>query len=40
MDHGTQVFGIGPDDGVDTYWGADVSQAQLAHDVLMLLDKG
>jgi protein SCO1/2 len=40
VDHGTQVFGIGPDDGVDTYWGADVSQAQLAHDVTMLLDEG
>lgn len=37
VDHGTQVFGIGPDDGVDTYWGSDVSQAQLTHDVTLLL---
>jgi protein SCO1/2 len=40
VDHGTQVFGIGPDDGVDTYWGSDVSQAQLTRDVTMLLDQG
>ncbi|NPD06408.1 SCO family protein [Nocardioides sp. zg-1308] len=40
VDHGTQVFGIGPDDGVETFWGSDVSQAQLAHDVTMLLDRG
>ncbi len=40
VDHGTQVFGIGPDDGVDTFWGSDVSQAQLARDVTMLLDRG
>lgn len=40
VDHGTQVFGIGPDDQVTTYWSSDVSQAQLAHDVTMLLDEG
>jgi protein SCO1/2 len=40
VDHGTQVFGIGPEDGVETLWRSDVSQAQLAHDVTMLLDEG
>ncbi|WP_210651297.1 SCO family protein [Nocardioides sp. SYSU D00065] len=40
VDHGTQVFGIGADDGVDTFWGSDVSQAQLAQDVTMILDQG
>ncbi len=40
VDHGTQVFGISADDDVETYWGSDVSQAQLAHDVTMLLDEG
>ncbi|WP_210441151.1 SCO family protein [Nocardioides xinjiangensis] len=40
VDHGTQVFGISADDDVETYWGSDVSQAQLARDVTMLLDEG
>ena len=40
VDHGTQVFGISADDDVETFWSSDVSQAQLAHDVTMLLDEG
>ena len=40
VDHGTQVFGISAADDVETFWGSDVSQAQLAHDVTMLLDEG
>ena len=40
VDHGTQVFAISPDDEVTAFWRADVSQAQLAHDVTMLLDEG
>ncbi len=38
--HGTQVIGIDADDVAPVYWNADVSQAQLAHDVTMLLDEG
>ena len=40
VEHGTQVFGMGPDGDVDEFWGADVSQAQLTRDVLTLLDEG
>jgi protein SCO1/2 len=38
--HGTQVIGIDADDVAPVYWNADVSPAQLAHDVTMLLDEG
>jgi protein SCO1/2 len=38
--HGTQVLAVDGDDEVPVYWKADVSQAQLAHDVTMLLDEG
>ena len=40
VEHGTQVFAVDSDDDVTMFWGADVSQAQLAHDVTMLLDEG
>ncbi|MBD3914636.1 SCO family protein [Nocardioides hwasunensis] len=40
VEHGTQVFAIDADDDVTTFWRADVSQAQLTHDVTMLLDEG
>jgi protein SCO1/2 len=38
--HGTQVLAVDGDDVVPVFWNADVSQAQLAHDVTMLLDEG
>jgi protein SCO1/2 len=38
--HGTQVLAIDSSDETPAYWKADVSQAQLAHDVTMLLDEG
>ena len=38
--HGTQVLAIDSDDETPMYWNSDVSQAQLAHDVTMLLDEG
>ncbi|HEV2796394.1 MAG TPA: SCO family protein [Nocardioides sp.] len=38
--HGTQVIGIDASDVAPVYWNADVSQAQLASDVTMLLDEG
>jgi protein SCO1/2 len=38
--HGTQVLAVDGDDEVPVFWKADVSQAQLAHDVTMLLDEG
>jgi protein SCO1/2 len=38
--HGTRVMAIDADDQTPIMWDHDVSQAQLAHDVLMLLDKG
>ena len=38
--HGTQVLAVDGDDEVPVFWKADVSQAQLAHDVTMLLDQG
>ena len=38
--HGTQVIGIDASDEAPVYWNADVSQAQLAHDVTMLLQEG
>ena len=38
--HGTQVLSIDSDDETPMYWNSDVSQAQLAHDVTMLLDEG
>ena len=38
--HGTQVLAIDPSDTTPAYWKADVSQAQLTHDVMMLLDEG
>jgi protein SCO1 len=37
--HGTQVIGITADDTASVYWSQDVSQAQLAHDVQVLLDE-
>jgi protein SCO1/2 len=38
--HGTRVMAIDADDQTPIMWDHDVSQAQLAHDVLMLLDEG
>jgi protein SCO1/2 len=38
--HGTRVMAIDSDDQTRVMWDHDVSQAQLAHDVLMLLDEG
>ncbi len=38
--HGTQVLAIDSSDTTPAYWKADVSQAQLAHDVVSLLDEG
>ena len=38
--HGTQVLAIDSSDEAPAYWKADVSQAQLAHDVTVLLDQG
>lgn len=38
--HGTQVIAIDAADEAPAYWKADVSQAQLAHDVTSLLDEG
>ncbi|GAA5130631.1 SCO family protein [Alloalcanivorax gelatiniphagus] len=38
--HGTRVMAIDSDDQTPLMWDHDVSQAQLAHDVLMLLDEG
>lgn len=38
--HGTQVMAIDADDETPVFWDYDVSQAQLAHDVTMLLDEG
>lgn len=38
--HGTQVMAIDAADQTPVFWDYDVSQAQLAHDVTMLLDEG
>ncbi len=38
--HGTRVLAIDADDETPMMWDHDVSQAQLAHDVTMLLDEG
>jgi protein SCO1 len=38
--HGTRVLAIDADDQTPIMWDHDVSQAQLAHDVLTLLDEG
>jgi protein SCO1/2 len=38
--HGTQVMAIDADDETPVFWDYDVSQAQLAQDVTMLLDRG
>jgi protein SCO1/2 len=38
--HGTRVYAIDADDQAPIMWDHDVSQAQLAHDVTMLLDEG
>jgi protein SCO1/2 len=38
--HGTRVMAIDADDQTPIMWDHDVSQAQLAQDVLMLLDEG
>ena len=38
--HGTRVYAVDADDGSPMMWDHDVSQAQLAHDVTMLLDEG
>ncbi len=38
--HGTQVMAIDADDVAPVFWDYDVSQAQLAHDVTVLLDEG
>ena len=35
--HGTQVVGVTADDTAPVYWSQDVSQAELAHDVHVLL---
>ena len=37
--HGTQVLAIDESDTTPVYWNATVSQAQLAHDVTVLLDE-
>jgi protein SCO1/2 len=38
--HGTQVMAIDAQDDTPVFWDYDVSQAQLAHDVTLLLDRG
>ena len=38
--HGTQVMAIDAQDETPVFWDYDVSQAQLAHDVTLLLDRG
>lgn len=38
--HGTQVMAVDADDQAPVFWDYDVSQAQLAHDVTVLLDEG
>ena len=38
--HGTQVMAIDAQDETPVFWDYDVSQAQLAHDVTVLLDRG
>ena len=38
--HGTRVMAIDSDDQTHVMWDHDVSQAQLAHDVTLLLDEG
>lgn len=38
--HGTRVYAVDPDDQSPMMWDHDVSQTQLAHDVLTLLDEG
>ena len=38
--HGTQVMAIDAADETPVFWDYDVSQAQLAHDVTLLLDRG
>ena len=38
--HGTQVIGIDASDQAPVYWNADVSPAQLTHDVTAILDGG
>ncbi len=38
--HGTRVMGIDSQDGASMMWAQDVSQAQLAGDLTMLLDQG
>ena len=38
--HGTQVMAIDAEDETPVFWDYDVSQAQLAGDVTMLLDRG
>ena len=38
--HGTRVLAIDADDETPMMWDHDVSQAQLAHDVTILLDEG
>jgi len=39
VDHGTQVFAIDEEDGASVYWSQDVSQAELADDIHVLLDE-
>lgn len=38
--HGTRVYAVDSDDQSPLMWDHDVSQAELAHDVTMLLDEG
>lgn len=38
--HGTQVMALDADDQVPVYWSHEVSQAELARDVQLLLDEG
>ena len=38
--HGTRVYAVDGDDQSPMMWSQDVSQAQLAHDVTLLLDEG
>lgn len=38
--HGTQVLAVDDNDQVPVYWSQDVSQAELAHDIKLLLDEG
>ena len=40
VEHGTQIFAVDPAGKATAFWRADVSQAQLTSDLLLLLDEG